>query len=274
MSSTTPSLKATDLLAVKSRVSWGAIAAGAMVALSVYLLLSFIGLAVGLEVSRRPRMAESVPLGLGTTIYVIVSLLLSMFLGGWATSRLAVGESKLEAVLYGIILWGVLFVGMFWLIGSGFSAGFGAIMNAASGAVVVVDDDPSAAADEGAAKRLVDRYSSDVGGDKFVEDLTKMGVDNEQAKKIQTTLKERIDTLRNNPTSLPEQVKGDLNDPAIRRAGDQLADASRQAAWYSLAGIVLSMISVILGSLIGSGDLPVPVPVLGVRRSTRVDPRL
>ena len=39
MSSTTTSLKATDLLAVKSRVSWGAIAAGAMVALSIYLLL-------------------------------------------------------------------------------------------------------------------------------------------------------------------------------------------------------------------------------------------
>ena len=34
-------------------------------------------------------------------------------------SRLAVGESKLEAVLYGLILWGVLFIGMVWLLASG-----------------------------------------------------------------------------------------------------------------------------------------------------------
>ena len=54
----------------------------------------------------------------------------------------------------------------------------------------------------------------------------------------------------------------------------KLADVSRQAAWYSLAGIVLSMIAVVLGSLVGSGDLPVPVPILGVRRAPTVDPRL
>ena len=34
-----------DLLAVKSRVSWGAIAAGAMVALTIYIVLTLLGLA-------------------------------------------------------------------------------------------------------------------------------------------------------------------------------------------------------------------------------------
>ena len=117
MSDQGPSLKATDLLSVKSRVSWGAIAAGAMVALAVYFFLTLLGLAIGLEVaSRRPADRE---LGIGTAIYAVFTLLLSMFLGGWSTSRLAVGETKLEAVLYGVILWGVLFLGMFWLIGAG-----------------------------------------------------------------------------------------------------------------------------------------------------------
>lgn len=261
MSSTTPSLKATDLLAVKSRVSWGAIAAGAMVALSVYLLLTFIGIAVGLEAARNPRAADS--LGAGTTIYVIFSLLLSMFFGGWSTSRLAVGESKLEAVLYGVILWGVLFVGMFWLVGSGFSAGFGGVMSLASGAASAAGDD------RGATDRILAR----VGDEKFVDDLTKLGVEPEKAKQYQSTLKDRLSTLRDDPASLPEKLKEDMNDPAVREAGARVADVSRQAAWYSLAGVVLSMAAVILGSLIGSGDLPVPVPVLGVRRAPVVDPR-
>ena len=136
MSSVTPSLKATDLLAVKSRVSWGAIAAGAMVALAVYFFLTLLGLAIGLEVASRRPVDQG--LGLGAGIYSIVTLLLSMFLGGWTTSRLAVGETKLEAVLYGVILWGVLFLGMIWLIGAGVRVGFAAMV---SGAVVVDTDD-------------------------------------------------------------------------------------------------------------------------------------
>jgi len=258
MSSTTPSLKATDLLAVKSRVSWGAIAAGAMVSLAVYFLLTLTGVAIGLElVSRRP---VDQGLGIGAALFSIITLLLSMFLGGWATSRLAVGETKLEAVLYGVILWGVLFLGLFWMIGAGIRVGFGALV---SGAVVVSSDDPADAASPDALNKLVDRYNSEVGGEKFVSDLVKTGVDEAQARKIQATVKEKIEKVRNEPGTL-------IKDPEVQRAG---VDISRQAAWFSLAGVAISMATVILGSLIGSGALPVPVPVLGVRRQP-VDPRM
>ena len=43
----------TDLLSVKSRVSWGAIAAGAMVALAVYFVLAMLGVALSIEVASR-----------------------------------------------------------------------------------------------------------------------------------------------------------------------------------------------------------------------------
>jgi len=257
MSSTTPSLKATDLLSVKSRVSWGAIAAGAMVALAIYFLLTLLGLAIGLEVvSRRP---VDQGLGIGAAIYSIFTLLLSMFLGGWATSRLAVGETKLEAVLYGVILWGVLFLGMFWLIGAGVRVGFGALV---SGAVVVSSDDPAEATSPDALNKLVERYNSEVGGEKFVNDLVKTGVDEAQARKIQATVKEKIEKVRE-PGTL-------IKDPEVQKAG---VEYSRKAAWYSMAGVAISLAAVIFGSLVGSGDLPVPVPVLGVRRQP-VDPRM
>jgi hypothetical protein len=81
---------ATDLLSVKSRVSWGAIAAGAMIALTIYVVLALLGLALGIEVAVR---GPNEYLGPGAAVYTIVSLLLAMFFGGWATSRLAVGES-------------------------------------------------------------------------------------------------------------------------------------------------------------------------------------
>src|SRR5215468_9789840 len=122
---------AVDLLAVRSRVSWGAIAAGAMVALTIYVVLTILGIALGIEVAVRRSGAD---LGAGAAVYAILALLLAMFFGGWATSRLAVGESKLEAVLYGLILWSVLFMGMVWLLASGIRAGFGGLIGVASGA--------------------------------------------------------------------------------------------------------------------------------------------
>src|ERR1700733_7189796 len=123
--------KAADILSVKSRVSWGAIAAGAMVALTIYLILSMLGVALGIEIAMRHNNGNEV--AAGTAIYAIITLLLAMFFGGWATSRLAVGESKTEAVLYGLILWGVLFLGMVWLAGVGIRTGFTAMVGTASG---------------------------------------------------------------------------------------------------------------------------------------------
>jgi len=135
-----------------------------MIALAVYFLLTLLGLAVGLEIRSRREGTEY--LGIGAGLWAIITLLFSMFIGGWATSRLAVGETRGEAFLYGIILWGVLFVGMIWMAGQGVKIGFGAMMGLASGAIAGTDEDPAAAVDRGAVSTLVRRYNDELGGEK------------------------------------------------------------------------------------------------------------
>ena len=180
-----------DLLAVKSRVSWGAIAAGAMVALTIYIVLTLLGLALGVEAAVRGTDSR---LGAGTAIYSIAVLLLAMFFGGWATSRLAVGESKTEAVLYGLILWGVLFLGMVWLLGAGLRTGFGAMVGAASGVY---------AADEGGR----------VDVDRVTRDLKRAGADEATVDKYRR-LYERV---RDDPAAAGEVGREMSNDPEVRR---------------------------------------------------------
>ena len=82
-----------------------------MVALTIYLVLMLLGVALLGEAMARNAPGDRI--GIGAAIYSTLIFLVSFFFGGWATSRLAVGESKLEAVLYGMILWGLLFVGLF-----------------------------------------------------------------------------------------------------------------------------------------------------------------
>ena len=224
---------AVDLIGVRSRVSWGAIAAGAMVSLTIYIVLTTVGVALGIELAVRGPGAQ---FGTVTAIYSIVVLLLAMFFGGWSTSRLAVGESKLEAVLYGLILWGVLFMGMIWLVASGMRSGFGALFGTASGV-----------------------YATDTGQvdyDRVARDLKRAGVDDATVDKYRGY----YDRIRNNPADAAD-VGRELGGDA---AAQQLA---RQASWWSAAGILISLATVILGALMGSGELLQPVPILGVRRA-------
>jgi hypothetical protein len=259
---------ATDLVAVRSRVSWGAIAAGAMVALSIYIVLSMLGVALGVELA--VRRSDAVP-GAGAAIYSIVTLLLAMFFGGWATTRLAVGESKLEAVLYGLILWGVLFLGMIWLLTAGIRAGFGGMVGAASGVYTVTRDadDPSTSP-SGVVEALRRRYDSELGGDRFVEDLKKAGLNDDQARKVQAETKGRLDRLRDDPSSLGAQAREIADKPEVREAAGRAAEGAREATWWTVIGMLTSMATVIVGSLVGAGELLQPVPILGVRRASSV----
>ncbi|WP_169976792.1 hypothetical protein [Tautonia rosea] len=222
----------TDLLAVRSRVSWQAIFAGAMVAITFYVVLMLLGLALLGEAVARD--AQGTQIGLGSAIFTAVTLLISFFFGGWATSRLAVGESKLEAVLYGLILWGLLFIGMLALLASGVRAGFSGMVGGATGAYA-----ESSVAEPG---NNVDRMAG------WME---RAGFSAEQV----------------------SQFREFAEDPANEINREQVTRVSREAAWWSLLGVFVSLASVIIGSLVGSGELPVPIPVIGVKRTTMITRR-
>jgi hypothetical protein len=110
------------------------------------------------------------------------------------------------------------------------------------------------------------RYDTELGDEKFIEDLKRAGLSEDQARKARSEIKGRFDRLRDDPSSLPEVARDVANDPAVRRAAGQAAEGARQATWWTLAGMIISLATVTFGSLIGSGELLQPVPILGVRR--------
>lgn len=124
-------VKAEDVLAVRSRVSWSAIFAGAVMALAVYFLLSILGIAVGLSAVNRVGENE---LATGAAVWAIATLLVALFFGGWITSKSTVGENKTEAVIYGVLLWGVLFAFLLVGMAGGVRIGFAALLGEERGA--------------------------------------------------------------------------------------------------------------------------------------------
>lgn len=105
---------------VRTRISWGAILAGAAVAMAIYALLMSLGVAVGMSVSDD---VTSRTLGTSAGVWGFISLLLSLFAGGWVTTQVTVGETRAEAILYGVVLWATTSVLLLWLTANGVRAG-------------------------------------------------------------------------------------------------------------------------------------------------------
>ena len=108
---------------VRSRISWGAILAGAAVALAIYALLMALGVAVGMSVSDD---VDRTTLGTSAGVWGFISLLVALFAGGWVTTQVTTGESRTEAILYGVVLWATTSVLLIWITTNGARVGIDA----------------------------------------------------------------------------------------------------------------------------------------------------
>jgi len=114
------------------RVRWGPILGGLVTALSLQLVLSALGAAVGLSTLSGGAQAGDVGIGVG--IWTVISVLISLFLGGYATARACGPMSRASALINGAILWSTVLVASAWLLASGVSGAFGVLASAAGDA--------------------------------------------------------------------------------------------------------------------------------------------
>ena len=87
-----------------SRISWGAIFAGAIIALATQLVLTLVGAAVGLA-TLNPATGQNpsgVTLGIGAGMWLVISSLISLFLGGYIAGRLG---GTFNGWLHGLTTW-------------------------------------------------------------------------------------------------------------------------------------------------------------------------
>lgn len=91
-----------------SRIRWGAVLAGFFVTLASSLALTALGVAVSLSLAN-VMSADALRIFVG--VWVMLTLLASLFVGGIIISRMTVGESDImEPSVYGVLLWSLTFV--------------------------------------------------------------------------------------------------------------------------------------------------------------------
>ncbi|SHK28455.1 hypothetical protein SAMN02745194_04608 [Roseomonas rosea] len=119
------------------RISWGAIIAGALIAIAVGAALNLLGFAIGLtavDPTARDTPSAST-FGLAGSIWMLVSNLLGLALGGYAAARLSGTSDSPDATLHGAAVWGTAYLVSAVLLGSVVSGAAHTATNALSGAV-------------------------------------------------------------------------------------------------------------------------------------------
>jgi hypothetical protein len=122
----------------RDRIHWGAIFAGLVVAIATQLLLSALGAALGftsIANSGAPR-SNADEVGTAVGIWSIISLFISLFVGGWVTARSCSPIDRPTANLNGAILWATTMAIGAYLIANGVAGTFGI---AASTAPAIAD---------------------------------------------------------------------------------------------------------------------------------------
>lgn len=115
-------------------VSWRAIFAGTITALSVMLVLNLIGLAIGLG-SINPT-EESNPLsglGTGALIWWIISNLIALFAGAFVAARVGVSFSTKSGIVQGLMTWALYTFISAWLLTSAIGSIISGVGNLVSG---------------------------------------------------------------------------------------------------------------------------------------------
>ena len=92
-----------------SRISWGAVLAGAAVAAATMVLLSLLGVAIGANGMRfiQTTASDLKSYGVGAGVWTVVNVVLSMAFGGYVAARLSGTHSHLDGELHGITVWAV-----------------------------------------------------------------------------------------------------------------------------------------------------------------------
>ena len=108
------------LTAAVKRVSWGAIFAGAVVAVVLGFLLHLLGLGIGFT-SFDPATQDDTVGGLGAMqgIWFVVSALIALFVGGWVAGRLAGMPRRTDGAIHGFVTWGITTIITLYFLASG-----------------------------------------------------------------------------------------------------------------------------------------------------------
>lgn len=208
------------------RISWPAVFAGLIIAVLTQLALTLLGVAIGMgTVDVVNHNTPGTGLAIGSGIYSALSLIISLFAGGWVAGRLAKDKHISESVIHGLLVAGLMFILTFYLL----SSAVGSIVGGAGSLVGKAASSVAPSLKQAAQERYAPGTAS--GKQQLAADSAK----------ISNQVAEHKDEV----------------EQKARQVADDAASAAGKAALYSFIGVLLGALAAAFGAKFGR-DSKVP----------------
>src|SRR4051794_37121758 len=241
------------------RVSWGGIWGGVLVGMGLLLLLTSLGVAIGISAvdPRGGNDAETV--GMGAAIWAAISLLLSLYVGGMVSTRIGAVFDKTTGMFEGVLVWVLSVLLMAYLAGSGIGLVASGAFKLVGGATQAIGSMVSGATPD-ISSGTVDQMVQRLRDPQTARTLgAATGMPEEDVRNNLAQMADKAEAARNNPTQAAADVRQGVQGMVDRaRAEGRLTQAAERAkaagtktAWITFGAMVLSLLAAVLGAMSG-----------------------
>lgn len=256
------------------KVSWGGVWSGVLVVMGTLLLLSTLGLAVGISAAD-PTNADAGVLGTGAAIWTGLSLLIALFLGGMAATRLGLVFDKAAGAFEGALVWVLSFLVILWLASSGVSLVARGVSGVFTGATQVLGSAAGGLGDlaNGDPQQILQRLR-DPNTARVLAAAT--GMPEEEVRSNLDQAAQRVEAAGNDPARVASEVRAatqgmmDRARDRLPQAAEQVQEGASKAAWVTFVAMAISLAAAVGGAMVGRrrAEARVAAAEIGTTRST------
>lgn len=238
------------------RVSWGGIWGGVLVAIGLLLLLSVLGVAIGVTAAD-PGATQAEAVGTGVGIWGGLSLLIALFVGGMVSTRIGAIFDRTTGFFEGALVWAVSVLLMIYLASTGIgmlaSGAFNMVRGAGSAVSMMGQNGDVASGD---VNQILNRLRDP----KTAQQLaTATGLPQGEIQATLSKTAQAVEQARNNPAQAAEEARKGVADlyakarssGALERKAEEIQPAISRGAWASFGALVLSLAAAVLGAMAG-----------------------
>lgn len=242
------------------RVAWGGVWSGFLVGTGVFLLLSTLGLAIGVSTANIGPTEEldAGRLGTGAAIWSGLTLLIALFVGGMVSTRAGLVHDKASGFIEGVLVWVLSILAIMYMAGSGIgmlaSGASGLLGGLTQGAQSVVRNVDMSELASGDPQQIIEKLN-DPATVQMVSTAT--GMPQAEARSTLADIRQQVEAARDDPAQAAAAAKQGMEQLASK-AGARVEKAAAEAQpyasatiWTTLLAMVLALVAAVSGAMMG-----------------------
>jgi hypothetical protein len=239
------------------RISWGGVFGGVLVGIGTLLLLTALGLAIGVSAVDAGNPDGS-RVGTGAAIWTALTLLIALFVGGWASTRLSMLWERTTAMFEGALVWVLSMMLILYLTANGIGLIVGGATQMLGGVAQAAGPLAMNADLQALTSGNVDQVLAKLDDPQLTTRLSSaLNMPRDQVEGTLASTRQRVEAARNDPARAMEEMRQGMQ--PLMSAAQQRAAATAEAvqpeaattAWISFAALLLSLLAAVAGAARG-----------------------